>query len=1390
MALSDDGLDPLPTEFDPDRVPAPSPISPPRRDPTPPQEDAPLILSDEGMEMPEEEEEGRYADEEEEGEGGMELMGYLQDLMNDGEEEQPEQSGPPAEPEERAPSSPLSDLPDLPDEIEFPFARRSASPTAPPSEPPEQPIPHAESSASASQRAATPPLSSPAPGPKPSQSTTQNANPDAGLKRTRSQLDMVATMESVRGINRTVSHGSQSNDTADEDRQSKKPRADKKPRYTKKALDPTGTGLKVKGPEKVPTRAKVITEAQRKKLLKGQTKEVQMSPCQRPIYAAWGKIDPVTAAITGPGYFTDNPWPQPLTPLPTNFSSPFSPAVIATTENTVAPILLPLITSESRHIHTHPGTLYRGIDTAKHRSVCDFCSSTIFGGWWFCKKCGRDYCLECERYFPDSVEGMKESPWPLADAARPRLLKCIAQPSRVTQNDKEAGKDSEKPEKKGKELAWHVRGDLQAVSRFEKEEIKEHWLSLSEFVLAGKDADKLDLSGKLRVMGLRGDGEASGLVKEWMEKAVKEAEPEKDEQDDSEEVKDLDDLFKEITDDPPRQPIPPPKSPRPAPPPKFVYTKTCHPSSHILDPLTSSDPALVAQLDPPDPAGLSNLPYMYLPASNLTDPLFDELWAKGEPIVVDGVGSRMGDWGPDRFRDMFGSEKCSVVNCQSDDPQDSTIDRFFARFGEEREKRGDDILKLKDWPPGDEFANTHPVLYKDFSQALPAPDWTRRDGVANLYSHFPPGPTRPDIGPKMYAAFAADEGPGGFGSTRLHMDVADAVNIMLYAAPISEEESSLGVDKDQATAQNEKETGKEKQRGKKQPGCAVWDLYPASAADKIRDFLKSKFDKTHSFIDPIHSQRFYLDTDLRKELFEKKGVAGWRVWQYPGQAVFIPAGCAHQVCNLSDSIKIALDFVSPHNVPRCQRLTRDFRRENYMKAWKEDVLQLYNVLWFAWLSCRETRVRLVQEEKDREVREKAKKDRLRGMRNGAPAQEPRERAAPFAACPRSGPLSPGLAMGGMGMGIGLRGWGEDTTTAFRGNLSSVRDEPVWSGNVSSARDEPVWGGNMSSARDEPVRGSFSESAFAGESSLRGVAPVATSEDKSKDIDTAATLASALVDKCASPVPATASEAPKKITPEDCVPRDAPEKVAKRRLAENLFELTLKHHDPNPAEVFLASSAYIKSRKAFGLDHMGQANAGLGKNMPVGGPGAARATRSHPSQTLNAPLNDNSRNSAGHPSASSSSRPSARPKSKTPKAIRSAYDDFLAQSKSEGLGADEANLAELAGLGVWDRLRDSGDKSSTPILHANGNGDTTHHTVSLDPLLQDQPLSGSSATFNNDTARSEEMIIADLGLADGYGDAPDLTLGEQERIDLMAQIQSLNENGDDGDDMEIDGDGSY
>lgn len=118
----------------------------------------------------------------------------------------------------------------------------------------------------------------------------------------------------------------------------------------------------------------------------------------------------------------------------------------------------------------------------------------------------------------------------------------------------------------------------------------------------------------------------------------------------------------------------------------------------------------------------------------------------------------------------------------------------------------------------------------------------------------------------MYNAMASFESQGSKGSTRLHMDMADAVNIMLYAALTPDG----------------------------RPGCAAWDLFKAEDSPKLRKFLRRKFKGLFQH-DPIHSQQFYLDASIRQELYKEHGVKSHRIYQRPGEAVFIPAGCAHQV---------------------------------------------------------------------------------------------------------------------------------------------------------------------------------------------------------------------------------------------------------------------------------------------------------------------------------------------------------------------------------------------------------------------------------------------------------------------------------------------------------------
>lgn len=82
------------------------------------------------------------------------------------------------------------------------------------------------------------------------------------------------------------------------------------------------------------------------------------------------------------------------------------------------------------------------------------------------------------------------------------------------------------------------------------------------------------------------------------------------------------------------------------------------------------------------------------------------------------------------------------------------------------------------------------------------------------------------------------------------------------------------------------------------PG-ALWHIYTARDADKIRDLLNkvalergARLEPHH---DPIHDQSWYLDGPLRERLYKEYAVEGYAIVQCLGDAVFIPAGAPHQV---------------------------------------------------------------------------------------------------------------------------------------------------------------------------------------------------------------------------------------------------------------------------------------------------------------------------------------------------------------------------------------------------------------------------------------------------------------------------------------------------------------
>ncbi|KAL7589778.1 lysine-specific demethylase JMJ27 [Lactuca sativa] len=131
-------------------------------------------------------------------------------------------------------------------------------------------------------------------------------------------------------------------------------------------------------------------------------------------------------------------------------------------------------------------------------------------------------------------------------------------------------------------------------------------------------------------------------------------------------------------------------------------------------------------------------------------------------------------------------------------------------------------------------------------------------------------------------------------------------------------------------------------------GGALWDIFRRQDVPKLTEYL-TKHQKefrginnapVSSVVHPLHDQTFYFDEKHKKQLKEEFGVEPWTFEQYLGEAVFIPAGCPHQVRNRQSCIKVALDFVSPDNVQECIRLTEEFRLLPKTHRSKEDKLEV------------------------------------------------------------------------------------------------------------------------------------------------------------------------------------------------------------------------------------------------------------------------------------------------------------------------------------------------------------------------------------------------------------------------------------------------------------------
>ncbi|KAI9263576.1 hypothetical protein EDC94DRAFT_518275 [Helicostylum pulchrum] len=353
-------------------------------------------------------------------------------------------------------------------------------------------------------------------------------------------------------------------------------------------------------------------------------------------------------------------------------------------------------------------------------------------------------------------------------------------------------------------------------------------------------------------------------------------------------------------------------------------------TSLILSPVPTSSslsttPALSQTPQPSQPAASM----LHISARDLTPESFNAHWQTHQPAMVSEstTGSRM-NWTPEMFENLCAQETLEATDLDGTKFEVSGKD-YFAAFSDRAKRKelcsalnSTQVLKVKDLPPNKSLKAEYPRLYQDFMNTLVTPEYCTADGYFNLANRLPEEYLPPDLGPKLFISYGSDES-GKTGKTNLHCDMTDAVNVMYYADDNTSESVPVA--------------------------SALWHIFPYESFEKVCSYIAG-----HKEVGPLHpilDHAFYLDAEDLKALERKYDVVPFTLYQNPGDTVYIPAGCAHQVTNYSNSIKCAYDFISPENVDRSVYISECFR---HLK--KEDKLQIATTLAFAWTSLKADQV--------------------------------------------------------------------------------------------------------------------------------------------------------------------------------------------------------------------------------------------------------------------------------------------------------------------------------------------------------------------------------------------------------------------------------------------------
>lgn len=284
--------------------------------------------------------------------------------------------------------------------------------------------------------------------------------------------------------------------------------------------------------------------------------------------------------------------------------------------------------------------------------------------------------------------------------------------------------------------------------------------------------------------------------------------------------------------------------------------------------------------------------YLYCPSGTEENEIgtFRSHWAKGEPVIVRNVLEQTAglSWEPmvmwRALRDHVETQ-ISAIDCLSGCTVEIGTDEFFKGYvnGRQYGNSWPEMLKLKDWPPSDKYEDVLPRHFEEFISALPFQIFTNpQSGFLNVAAKLPSMILKPDLGPKSYIAYGFESMLGrGDSVTKLHMDVSDAINILMHTAEVElSEEQRLAVrrlksihreqdikegvilDYDCDSSQSSDDLGegcnvrrsnsKESWKKKGNSGGALWDIFRREDVPKLEAYLRKHHREfRHTYCSPV-----------------------------------------------------------------------------------------------------------------------------------------------------------------------------------------------------------------------------------------------------------------------------------------------------------------------------------------------------------------------------------------------------------------------------------------------------------------------------------------------------------------------------------------------------------